>query len=102
MAIMQRRFSVNCLLLCFAGEIYQGQNSCPLLPLLQKKMPAVCVIVNRGDLSIDLWIILRYVTEHISFSIDDEKFELCTINPGLILGPVLHGSKCTSMEVNIN
>ncbi|XP_020603054.1 putative uncharacterized oxidoreductase YDR541C isoform X2 [Orbicella faveolata] len=29
---------------------------------------------------------------------DDEKFELCTINPGLILGPVLHGSKCTSME----
>ncbi|KAL9965662.1 hypothetical protein ACROYT_G029499 [Oculina patagonica] len=29
---------------------------------------------------------------------DDEKFELCTINPGLILGPVLHGSTCTSME----
>ncbi|XP_073255580.1 uncharacterized protein [Porites lutea] len=29
---------------------------------------------------------------------DDEKFELCTINPGLILGPVLHGSNCGSME----
>lgn len=29
---------------------------------------------------------------------DDEKFELCCINPGLILGPVLHGSSCTSME----
>lgn len=29
---------------------------------------------------------------------DDEKFELCVINPGLILGPVLHGSSCTSME----
>ena len=42
---------------------------------------------------------LRCITEHISL-IDDEKFELCTINPGLILGPVLHGSKCTSMEVN--
>ncbi|CAH3016851.1 unnamed protein product, partial [Porites evermanni] len=29
---------------------------------------------------------------------DDEKFELCCINPGLILGPVLHGSSCTSIE----
>ena len=33
--------------------------------------------------------------------IDDEKFELCCINPGLILGPLLHGSTCTSMEVQI-
>lgn len=32
-------------------------------------------------------------------STDDEKFELSCINPGLILGPVLHGSTCTSMEV---
>ena len=31
--------------------------------------------------------------------VDDEKFELCCINPGLILGPVLHGSSCTSIEV---
>jgi len=31
--------------------------------------------------------------------LDDEKFELCCINPGLILGPVLHGSSCTSIEV---
>ncbi|CAH3128238.1 unnamed protein product [Pocillopora meandrina] len=31
---------------------------------------------------------------------DDEKFELCCINPGLILGPVLHGSTCTSMEIH--
>jgi len=29
---------------------------------------------------------------------DDEKFELCVINPGFILGPVLQGSTCTSME----
>jgi len=29
---------------------------------------------------------------------DDEIFELCCINPGLILGPVLHGSTCISME----
>jgi len=29
---------------------------------------------------------------------DDEKFELCTICPGFILGPVLQGSSCTSME----
>lgn len=29
---------------------------------------------------------------------DDEKFELAVINPGFILGPVLHGSNCTSME----
>ena len=31
---------------------------------------------------------------------DDEKFELCTINPGFIVGPVL-GSYCTSTEVNV-
>lgn len=31
---------------------------------------------------------------------DDEKFELCCINPGLILGPVLHGSNCTSIEIH--
>ena len=30
---------------------------------------------------------------------EDEKFELCVINPGFILGPVLIGSTCTSMEV---
>lgn len=29
---------------------------------------------------------------------DDERFELCTITPGFILGPVLQGSTCTSME----
>ncbi|KAK2552267.1 Phenylacetaldehyde reductase [Acropora cervicornis] len=29
---------------------------------------------------------------------DDEKFELCTINPGFILGPILQGTLCTSME----
>ena len=33
------------------------------------------------------------------FLLGDEKFELAVINPGLILGPVLHGSTCTSMEV---
>ena len=36
---------------------------------------------------------------HVFLSTDDEKFELSCINPGLILGPVLHGSTCTSMEV---
>lgn len=30
---------------------------------------------------------------------DDEKFELCTINPGFIVGPVL-GSYCTSTELH--
>ena len=35
------------------------------------------------------------------FLLGDEKFELAVINPGLILGPVLHGSTCTSMEVQI-
>lgn len=40
------------------------------------------------------------LTRSLLFS-DDEKFELCTINPGLILGPILHGSNCTSMEVRI-
>ena len=40
------------------------------------------------------------LTRSMLFS-DDEKFELCTINPGLILGPILHGSNCTSMEVRI-
>lgn len=29
---------------------------------------------------------------------DDEKFELVVINPGYILGPVLKGTACTSME----
>ncbi|CAH3146527.1 unnamed protein product [Pocillopora meandrina] len=29
---------------------------------------------------------------------DDERFELCVICPGFILGPVLQGSNCTSME----
>lgn len=32
---------------------------------------------------------------------DDERFELCTINPGFIMGPVLQGSTCTSMEVDL-
>ena len=36
------------------------------------------------------------------YFIDDEKFELSCINPGLVFGPVLHGSYCTSMEVNRN
>ena len=31
--------------------------------------------------------------------VDDEKFELSTICPGFILGPVLQGSSCTNMEV---
>ncbi|XP_074624933.1 uncharacterized protein LOC141883373 isoform X4 [Acropora palmata] len=31
---------------------------------------------------------------------DDEKFELCTINPGFILGPILQGTLCTSMELH--
>ena len=35
------------------------------------------------------------LTRSLLFS-DDEKFELCTINPGLILGPILHGSNFTS------
>ncbi|XP_031549442.1 tetraketide alpha-pyrone reductase 1-like [Actinia tenebrosa] len=29
----------------------------------------------------------------------DKKFELVVINPGLVYGPVLHGSNCTSMEI---
>ncbi|EDO45294.1 predicted protein, partial [Nematostella vectensis] len=29
----------------------------------------------------------------------DEKFELVVINPGLVYGPVLQGSNCTSMEI---
>ncbi|XP_046853004.1 phenylacetaldehyde reductase-like [Xenia sp. Carnegie-2017] len=31
---------------------------------------------------------------------DEQKFELVAINPGYVLGPVFHGSKCTSMEVH--
>ena len=29
--------------------------------------------------------------------IDDKKFELTTINPGYVVGPVLSGSSCSSM-----
>ena len=32
-------------------------------------------------------------------SADDEKFELVVVNPGYMLGPVLKGTACTSMEV---
>lgn len=32
---------------------------------------------------------------------DEQKFDLVAINPGYMLGPVLHGSWCTSMEVCI-
>lgn len=30
----------------------------------------------------------------------EKKFELVVINPGFMLGPVLHGSSCTSMEIH--
>ncbi|XP_077987851.1 uncharacterized protein LOC144442390 [Glandiceps talaboti] len=30
---------------------------------------------------------------------DDEKFELATINPGFVIGPVLSGTSCTSAEL---
>ena len=30
---------------------------------------------------------------------DDQKFELAVINPTLVLGPVMQGSNCTSMEI---
>lgn len=30
---------------------------------------------------------------------DEKKIEMVVINPALVLGPVLHGSTCTSMEV---
>ncbi|XP_028405338.1 tetraketide alpha-pyrone reductase 1-like [Dendronephthya gigantea] len=31
---------------------------------------------------------------------DEQKFDLVTINPGYMLGPLLHGSSCTSMEIH--
>ena len=33
------------------------------------------------------------------YFVDDEKFELSVVNPTLIMGPVLKGSTCTSIEV---
>ncbi|XP_072022592.1 uncharacterized protein [Amphiura filiformis] len=33
----------------------------------------------------------------LNFSTDNKKFELAVINPGLVIGPVLSGSYCTSM-----
>ncbi len=32
---------------------------------------------------------------------DEQKFELVVINPGYMIGPVLQGSNCTSMEVRV-
>ena len=31
---------------------------------------------------------------------DEDKVELAVINPAYVMGPVLHGSQCTSMEVS--
>ncbi|CAH1782169.1 unnamed protein product, partial [Owenia fusiformis] len=30
---------------------------------------------------------------------EEERFEIATIQPGYVLGPIIHGSMCTSMEV---
>ncbi|XP_064614820.1 uncharacterized protein LOC135479039 isoform X1 [Liolophura sinensis] len=37
--------------------------------------------------------------EYIKELPDDDKVELAVINPAYVMGPVLHGSQCTSMEV---
>jgi len=44
-------------------------------------------------------IIMPVAMVYFLIYVDDEKFELCTINPGFILGPILQGTLCTSMEV---
>ena len=31
---------------------------------------------------------------------DEDKVELAVINPAYVMGPVLHGSQCTSIEVS--
>jgi hypothetical protein len=31
---------------------------------------------------------------------EEDKLELAVINPAYVMGPVLHGSQCTSMEVS--
>ena len=54
----------------------------------------------RGGREISSLLLTKnYPTDLSILLVDDEKFELCCINPGLILGPVLHGSSCTSIEV---
>ncbi|CAB3991029.1 uncharacterized oxidoreductase [Paramuricea clavata] len=31
---------------------------------------------------------------------DEQKFELVVMNPGYLIGPIFHGSSCTSMEIH--
>lgn len=61
------------------------------LPILLQCFFFLSILVNK---------LCQWVST-ISFLTDDEKFELTVINPGFIMGPVLHGSNCTSMEVQI-
>ena len=41
------------------------------------------------------------MTIEVNLLPDEQKYELVVINPGYMLGPILHGSSCTSMEVCI-
>ena len=59
----------------------------------------LAIVKNYPALICSKFICL-FVCLFVCLYVDDEQFELCTINPGYILGPVLKGSTCTSMEVH--
>ena len=65
-----------------------------------------CILLAEIPATVNFIIILsdsEYPNNWLTFLsfivIAEKKFEMVVINPGFVLGPVLHGSTCTSMEV---
>lgn len=65
--------------------------------------PSVNVWLSKGALQVlcvsTITFLSCLIKSFLYLQIDEQKFELVVINPGYILGPVFHGSSCTSMEV---
>ena len=56
-----------------------------------------CITVNRKSINC-VHSFMLYFT-FILVYLDEDKIELAVINPAYVMGPVINGSQCVSMEV---